>query len=90
MPVEFLCPGCEKKITCSEDKIGQPGKCPKCGTKFQVPDPNEPDEDEEQTAKEKETEKEAEAERDEVNWEDIILDGFSTGGARAEYEEREA
>lgn len=48
MPVEFLCPGCEKKITCSEDKIGQPGKCPKCGTKFQVPDPNEPDDDEEQ------------------------------------------
>ena len=51
----------------------------------------EPDEDEEQTATDKEKEKEkAESVKDgEVNWEDIILDGFSTGGARAEYEERE-
>jgi RNA polymerase sigma-54 factor len=53
----------------------------------------EPDEDEEQTATDKEKEKEQEqAEQEngaEVNWEDIILDGFSTGGTRAEYEERE-
>jgi RNA polymerase sigma-54 factor len=53
----------------------------------------EPDEDEEQTAtdKEKEKEKEQAASEDasEVNWEDIILDGFSTGGSRGEYEERE-
>ncbi|MEJ2239763.1 MAG: hypothetical protein P8X82_15830, partial [Gemmatimonadales bacterium] len=42
----------------------------------------EPDEDEEQTATDKEKEKEQEqAEQEngaEVNWEDIILDGFST------------
>lgn len=51
----------------------------------------EPDEDEEQAAQEKEKEKEqAEAEGDdEVNWEDIILDGLNSGGTRAEYEERE-
>jgi RNA polymerase sigma-54 factor len=49
----------------------------------------EPDEEEERSTKEKEQEK-AEAEReDEVNWEDIILDGFNTGGARQEFEERE-
>jgi RNA polymerase sigma-54 factor len=51
----------------------------------------EPDEDEEQAAQDKEKEKEkAEAEKDdEVNWEDIILDGLNSGGTRAEYEERE-
>jgi len=53
----------------------------------------EPDEDEEQAATDKEKEKEQEqAEQEngaEVNWEDIILDGFSTGGSRAEYEERD-
>ena len=53
----------------------------------------EPDEDEEQAATDKEKEKEKEQSESEdggeVNWEDIILDGFSTGGARAEYEERE-
>lgn len=52
----------------------------------------EPDEDEEeQLAQDKEKEKEqAEADTDdEVNWEDIILDGFNSGGTRAEYEERE-
>jgi len=53
----------------------------------------EPDEDEDQAAtdKEKEKEKEQAAAEDggEVNWEDILLDGFETGGRRAEYEERE-
>ncbi len=34
--------------------------------------------------------KEREAEKDEeMNWEDILLDGFRVGGARPEYEERE-
>ncbi len=51
----------------------------------------EPEEGDEQTKdKEQEKQEKEEAERaDEINWEDIILDGFSTGGARAEYEERE-
>ena len=34
-------------------------------------------------------EKEASEEENEVDWEDILLDGFSVGGARQEYEERE-
>ncbi len=46
-------------------------------------------EEEEQQTSDKEAEK-AEAESaDEVNWEDILLDGFDTGGARAEHEEYE-
>jgi len=51
----------------------------------------EPDEEEERaTDKEKEKEATAESEgKDEIKWEDIILDGFSTGGRRAEHEERE-
>jgi len=34
-------------------------------------------------------EAEKDEEKDEVDWEDILLDGFSVGGARPEYEERE-
>lgn len=51
----------------------------------------EPDEEEERTTdKEKEKEKTDESEgKDEINWEDIILDGFNTGGRRVEHEERE-
>jgi RNA polymerase sigma-54 factor len=49
----------------------------------------EPDEDEEQAAKDKEKEKEEAEANDEVNWEDIILDGFNSTGPRAEFEERE-
>ncbi len=36
-----------------------------------------------------EEKKEKEEEKDEIDWEDILLDGFSVGGARPEYEERE-
>jgi RNA polymerase sigma-54 factor len=36
-----------------------------------------------------EQEKEKDEEKDEIDWEDILLDGFSVGGARPEYEERE-
>ncbi|MGD8726441.1 MAG: RNA polymerase factor sigma-54 [Gemmatimonadales bacterium] len=36
----------------------------------------------------KETE-EKDEEKDEVDWEDILLDGFSVGGAKPEYEEKE-
>ena len=51
----------------------------------------EPEEEEERsTDKQKEKEKTAESEgKDETNWEDILLDGFNTGGRRAEYEQRE-
>jgi len=51
----------------------------------------EPEEEEERTTdKEKEKEKTDQSEgKDETNWEDIILDGFSSGGRRAEYEQRE-
>lgn len=52
----------------------------------------EPDEDEQSTAtaKEKDKEKTDESEgKDEINWEDIILDGFNSSGGRVEYEERE-
>ena len=34
-------------------------------------------------------EAEAKEDENEVDWEDILLDGFETGGRREEYEERE-
>jgi hypothetical protein len=43
MPVEVLCPGCEQKVVCPDQKIGKAGKCPKCGTRFEVPDPSDDD-----------------------------------------------
>jgi RNA polymerase sigma-54 factor len=45
------------------------------------PSPVETSEDDAETAEEEPT--------DEVDWENIILDGFEVGGARPEYEERE-
>src|SRR5688500_14643945 len=45
----------------------------------------EPDAEEEA----KEQEKEKEKEDDEIDWEEILLNGFETGGRREEYEERE-
>ena len=39
--------------------------------------------------KQKEQEKEKEAANDEIDWEEILLDGFDTGGRRQEYEEKE-
>ncbi len=51
----------------------------------------EAEQEEEQPADRKEAEKpkEAESRDDEMNWEEIILDGFRVGGARGGYEERE-
>jgi len=43
--------------------------------------------DEELAATDKE--KEEQKEENEIDWEEILLDGFDTGGRRAEYEERE-
>ena len=52
----------------------------------------EPEEDEEENAEGEETEAAAEPEKqekDEIDWEEILLDGFDTGGRREEHEERE-
>ncbi|HYJ79942.1 MAG TPA: hypothetical protein VEW03_10095, partial [Longimicrobiaceae bacterium] len=38
---------------------------------------------------EKEKEEESEKDDDEIDWEEILLNGFETGGRREEYEERE-
>ncbi|MBI4410072.1 MAG: RNA polymerase factor sigma-54 [Gemmatimonadetes bacterium] len=45
--------------------------------------------DEEETPPDKQKEKEKEKENDEIDWEEILLDGFEAGGRRAEYEEKE-
>jgi len=49
----------------------------------------ESDEPDPVEASEEEAEKPEKDSTDEVDWEDIILDGFEVGGARPEYEERE-
>jgi hypothetical protein len=54
----------------------------------------EPEEDEEESedeTTEPETQPEAEekANNDEIDWEEILLDGFDAGGRREEHEERE-
>jgi len=46
------------------------------------------DGDEPEVSETKETE-EKDEEKDEIDWEDILLDGFSVGGAKPEYEEKE-
>ena len=40
MVIEFLCPQ-GHKIRCSDDRVGKPAKCPKCGVKFYVPSPDD-------------------------------------------------
>ena len=45
--------------------------------------------DEELATTEKDKEKEDQKDENEIDWEEILLDGFDTGGRRAEYEERE-
>ena len=39
MAIAFQCPS-GHKLTCSEDRAGTQGKCPKCGATFEVPSPN--------------------------------------------------
>jgi RNA polymerase sigma-54 factor len=51
-------------------------------------DLEEPQVSEDDTAP-KEVEKEKEKEKDEIDWEEILLEGFEAGGRRAEYEEKE-
>jgi RNA polymerase sigma-54 factor len=54
-------------------------------------DLEEPAVAEEETLKEqqKEQEKEQKEQADEIDWEEILLDGFEAGGRKAEYEDRE-
>jgi RNA polymerase sigma-54 factor len=54
-------------------------------------DLEEPAVTEEETPKDqqKEQEKEQKEKQDEIDWEEILLDGFEAGGRRAEYEDRE-
>lgn len=57
----------------------------------------EPEEDEDENAEDGETETDAEAasdqqektQKDEIDWEEILLDGFDAGGRKEEHEERE-
>jgi RNA polymerase sigma-54 factor len=54
-------------------------------------DLEEPTVGEEETTKEaqKEKDKEEKEKEDEIDWEEILLDGFETGGRRAEFEDKE-
>ncbi len=45
--------------------------------------------EEEMEAAPKEVQKEKEKEKEEIDWEEILLDGFEAGGRRAEYEDKE-
>src|SRR5215216_4841486 len=47
------------------------------------------EEDEEEETTEQETPAESEKQNDEIDWEEILLDGFDAGGRREEHEERE-
>ena len=49
----------------------------------------EPPAVEEEQAVDKEKEKEEKDKQDEIDWEEILLDGFEAGGRKAEYEEKE-
>ena len=38
--IEFLCPN-GHRIRCQADQAGRAAKCPRCGVKFRIPDPND-------------------------------------------------
>ena len=38
--IEFLCPN-GHRIRCQAEQVGRAAKCPRCGVKFLVPDPND-------------------------------------------------
>ena len=54
MMIDFLCPN-GHQLKASPDRIGKPGKCPKCGSKFVVPEADEDEEEVEAPAKKGET-----------------------------------
>jgi hypothetical protein len=35
--IRFACPGCDLAMKCSSKHGAKIGKCPRCGTKFQIP-----------------------------------------------------
>jgi RNA polymerase sigma-54 factor len=52
-------------------------------------EPEEEDEGKESAEKEKEKEKEKQEKEQEIDWEEILLNGFDAGGSRPQYEEQE-
>jgi len=56
---------------------------------LELEEPAVSDEDSTTADQQKEKEKDEQNKADEIDWEEILLDGFDTGGRRAEYEERE-
>jgi RNA polymerase sigma-54 factor len=56
---------------------------------LELEEPAVSDEEATTTDQQKEKEKDEQNKADEIDWEEILLDGFDSGGRRAEYEERE-
>jgi RNA polymerase sigma-54 factor len=56
---------------------------------LELEEPQVTDEETSQQEKEAQKEKDKEKDRDEIDWEEILLDGFEAGGRRQEYEEKE-
>ena len=52
-------------------------------------EPEEEDQEKESTENEKEKEKEKQEKEQEIDWEEILLNGFDVGGTRQQYEEQE-
>ncbi len=52
-------------------------------------EPEEEDREQETQEKEKEKEKEKQEKEEEIDWEEILLNGFDAGGSRQQYEEQE-
>ncbi len=42
MPVEFICPGCSRKLRTPDESAGKKAKCPQCGTIVDVPGASAP------------------------------------------------
>jgi hypothetical protein len=38
----FRCPTCHQKLRCAEDKVGRPGGCPRCKTRWDAPPLEQP------------------------------------------------
>lgn len=42
MPIRFACPGCHKPVEVMDALAGRKGRCPGCGTVFEVPRESDP------------------------------------------------